>query len=222
MTERIKNFLIENFGDYELTLLVIGLVSVFSAFVITLLFGLLKKEFGFFKRIWFLFFCCGIILTQAALSYACGGDFFGCLLLSGIGVICFSVVTLLPTKKEKPVKVSEEQSSFVKFLDAKINADSGAEEQTENIETQRELSPERLVVKEEVQTKPQKEIDFSHVKNIISRLNYFGLSAADKRLLGDLEISVAEAEKGDCGRELKQKINEGLGALLKIMAKYGA
>lgn len=66
------------------------------------------------------------------------------------------------------------------------------------------------------------EIDYTHVKNVIARLDYFGLKESDRRQIHDLEASLSEAERGVCNEELKGRINDGLSSLLKIMSKYGA
>ena len=66
------------------------------------------------------------------------------------------------------------------------------------------------------------DLDFAHIRSVVSRLDYFSLSAADKRTVNDLNFSLAEAERGNISDAVKEKINDGLGALLKIMSKYGA
>lgn len=66
------------------------------------------------------------------------------------------------------------------------------------------------------------ELDYSHVKNVIARLDYFGLKESDRRQIHDLEASLSEAERGGCSQGLKERINDGLSSLLKIMSKYGA
>ena len=66
------------------------------------------------------------------------------------------------------------------------------------------------------------DLDFSHVKNVIARLDYFGLSQSDRRQIHDLEAGLAEAERGENTPEVRDRINDGLSSLLKIMSKYGA
>lgn len=66
------------------------------------------------------------------------------------------------------------------------------------------------------------DLDFSHVKNVIARLDYFGLSQSDRRQIHDLEAGLTEAERGENTPELRDRINDGLSSLLKIMSKYGA
>ncbi len=65
------------------------------------------------------------------------------------------------------------------------------------------------------------EIDFNHVKNIIERLQYYNLNTGEKRQVKDLQYAVARAENDESLPEDASTINDGLGAVLKIMAKYG-
>ncbi|MBP5467179.1 MAG: hypothetical protein J6Y43_06440, partial [Clostridia bacterium] len=64
-------------------------------------------------------------------------------------------------------------------------------------------------------------LDFSHVKNVLSRLEPAVLSYSDRRQIYDLETALYAAERGGVSPETRSKINEGLGNLLKIMAKHG-
>ncbi len=66
----------------------------------------------------------------------------------------------------------------------------------------------------------QTDADYSHVKNIIERLSFYELNAQEKKLVGELNTYVNRAENGEDTFSLKEKISDGLGGLLKIMAKY--
>lgn len=78
---------------------------------------------------------------------------------------------------------------------------------------------EKLEVKKQEEKAPVKtKADFSHVKNVIERLNAFPLSVGDKKQVKELEDAIILIENG---AEEDYEINDGLGALLKIMAKYG-
>ena len=65
------------------------------------------------------------------------------------------------------------------------------------------------------------ELDFTHVKNVMEKMEYYKLSPTDKKQIKDLESAVYCAENGVFNQEIKNRINDGLGALLKIMAKHG-
>ena len=65
------------------------------------------------------------------------------------------------------------------------------------------------------------DVDFTHVKKVLERLSYVSLSPTDKRQVKELETAICAAECGQADNLNKAKINDGLSALLKIMAKYG-
>ena len=121
-----------------------------------------------------------------------------------------SLIFAIPVKTDEGNK---DKLSFIRFLDEKIKAEQN--------EKRLNAPPEKLYAKQEIRER-KPEIDFSHVKNVISRLNYFPLSTQDRNTVKELEYSVTQAERGDYDLEIKRKINDGLGALLKIMSKYGA
>ena len=66
----------------------------------------------------------------------------------------------------------------------------------------------------------EKDIDFSHVKSVVDKLERFNLTAADKRALNSLKINVTAAESGEMNNRLKNEINDGLCSVLKMMSKY--
>ncbi len=68
---------------------------------------------------------------------------------------------------------------------------------------------------------PLDDLDFSHVKNIMARLDYYSLNPTEKRQVDHLKSLVGDAERGVFAKDLKGDINDGLGSLLKIMSKYG-
>ena len=51
-------------------------------------------------------------------------------------------------------------------------------------------------------------------------MEYYNLTPNDKRQVKDLECAINQGEV-QLTPSLKEKINDGLGALLKIMSKYG-
>jgi hypothetical protein len=63
--------------------------------------------------------------------------------------------------------------------------------------------------------------DFTHVNNVIERLNQFQLTPFDKKQVKELEINIATLKREGNNPEIKSKLNDGLSALLKIMSKYG-
>jgi hypothetical protein len=78
---------------------------------------------------------------------------------------------------------------------------------------------EKRVVEE--REEPKKEVDFLHVKNVLERLEYFNLSPTEKKQVKSLKESVYIAEREGITKDNRQKINDGLSDLLKIMSRYG-
>ena len=111
--------------------------------------------------------------------------------------------------KSKKIDGSKE---FIKFIDKKI-----AEQDQKSIANKLEI--ESPIEKSQGETVDG--LNLSHVKNILKRLDYFDLTQADRRQVRELETAVFQAEMHFDDLEIKEKLNDGLGALLKIMAKYG-
>ncbi len=139
------------------------------------------------------------------------------------------VIILLP---QKQIKFQSNQISLAKLLSnqAKVQQENAQNSQSEKEKYLRN-GVERLKTQQTDEKNSQAEnsfadgafcqLNFSHVKNIIERLNYFSLNQADKKQVHDLEVYIAEAENQGFDNQLKTKINDSLGGLLKIMSKYG-
>lgn len=141
-------------------------------------------------------------------------DFYGCE-TAGLSVIVAVVAALLclPFCFFKVERKDEKLygSAFIKHIDDCIK------KETSEVPS-RELT-EKYVCKQ--QTPPDETIDYSHVKGILDRLDYFSLGPSDKKQVRELKTYLAEAEEGEAGADLRDKLNDGLGALLKIMSRYG-
>ena len=82
-----------------------------------------------------------------------------------------------------------------------------------------DFSVEKLVKKQQTNVENVKSVtDFTHVKNVIERLNSFPLTVGDKKQIKELEDAIIMIENG---LEDEYSLGDELGALLKIMAKYG-
>lgn len=209
MLNSVKDFLVNNASLIEIiTILGTNLLIIF-AFIILLCKCKRKKNYYFYKRCWYLPFVCGIITGEYGLFALAYINASVCFITLSLGLVFFSVICAIPVKADE----KSDKINFIKFLDEKINESRG--------EKRLNAPPEKLVaVQKPKESKP--EIDFSHVKSVIARLNYFSLSSQDRSVVKDLELNVMQAERGDYDIETKRKINDGLGALLKIMSKYGA
>ena len=195
-----------------LALLIIGFLAV-------LLISLIKSGYGVKKRLWFVALSVGVTaLVYTATSLLGQGKGWFLLVFSLSALLCVPVF-ILP---EKRVKFEESHRSFVRYIDGQIKRQ---EEQIQTPSTTlcKECTENLRVEKEPTERKDLKdfELDFLHVKSVIQRLEYYGLSQADKKLVKDLEQAICLAENGDYSIQVKNRINDGLGALLKIMSKYG-
>ena len=209
MLNSVKDFLVNNASLIEIITILGATLLIIFAFTILLCKCKRKKNYYFYKRCWYLPFLCGIITGEYGLFTLSGINASVCFITLSLGLVFFSVICAIPVKADE----KSDKINFIKFLDEKINA--------EKCEKRLNAPPEKLVaVQKPKESKP--EIDFSHVKSVIARLNYFSLSSQDRSVVKELELNVMQAERGDYDIETKRKINDGLGALLKIMSKYGA
>jgi hypothetical protein len=85
----------------------------------------------------------------------------------------------------------------------------------------KEIDKPLLVIEPLAPNDKNEETDFTHVKNVIERLSFYPLSPNDKKQIRELKENVFFAETDGVTDPLREKINEGLGNLLKIMSKHG-
>lgn len=221
------------------TFLLIALIVLTLGLTVNLLITFFSVEYKKRNRVWFCLLCGGVVVLQSGLAILSGEENVYAVLLTGISFFYCIPVFFVSSKKRK---LKKEQQELIKFLDSQIKtvpnhvnkqnvgetfdnktfpiSKEGKSETTEvcftgeNVQT---LKPPSAAKRNEHCDLP----DFSHVKNIISRLNDYALSPFDKKQVHELEINLAIAEKsGEC-KQMKEKINDGLSALLKIMSKYG-
>ena len=227
MTERFLSFF--SYVDKVLGGAGVFLVCVLAIFllaIITVFFALFKRDFNFKKRIYFFLLSTAIILSEYALSfYISGGQ--GLTFITAAAFLVFSLPVFTINKKEDAAA-----KELVKLLDQKIlKANSFSQPEIEIIQPNEQAKEEFLTP----QTPPKstavnlskkektisKELDFTHVKNVIARLDFYGLSPSEKKLVEGLKEAISSAESNNLDQNVKSKINDGLGALLKIMSKYG-
>ncbi len=198
-------------------------------FVINLILSLTKKEYSLTSRLYFLSVIIAVFILHLAVSLFLEYNAF--LLFVNLSFLLLITMPMLTVKKR--VKVcTEKHRELARFFEKKAK-----DEQKNNNEQQFGITPksfgEVIKSKEEERLEealPHKNnddkqsdygLDFSHVKNVIARLDYFGISQTDKRQVRELESALLRAEKGEQGEDVKREINDGLGAILKIMSKYG-
>ncbi len=164
----------------------------------------LARKIKIFSALIFL----GLILIHAGLELLFDNFTFTIISL-GVAVIYIAIIYCITPKK---VIFTEKQLDLARLIDKKASDVKQEREVCEKIE----LKPFEENIRGE-----DKELDFSHVKSVINRMEYYSLGQNDKRQIFELEQALNEAEKNGLNDSIKNRINDGLGALLKIMSKYG-
>lgn len=196
-------------------LLVFG--AVFIGFIVCLFISIFKSGYSISRRAWFLIIVLlfyGVIKARAKVL----GETDYSPIIIIFGAILFLPLYFIREKKvaKNPKESDCDKRDFVRFLDSKIKSAQALarkeQSQEHNIET---------ITAKEREKSNTAGLDFSHVKNVLARLEPALLSYSDRKQIHDLELALYSAERGDSTEEIKTKINEGLGNLLKIMAKHG-
>lgn len=198
---------------------------VVFAFILELTLALCLNGYGVKKRV--RFFACSaaaIFLQFASCLYS--GEYAPLFIIAAFAsILCGAIITI----PERRAEITDKQRELVRFIDGSLK-----KAEQESVRAER---PRREVYAHEGKgrgisalkafgetpsgkIKPC-DIDCDHVRAVLSRLDYYALSAADKKTVNDLSSAIAVAERGEIDDGLKEKINDGLGALLKIMSKYG-
>jgi len=203
---------LQNVGYKRLTLLLGIIVAV--AFIVVFVLSVFCRGYGLRRRSWYFFFALGTIFALCSLTILLKKEFG--VVLAFTSACSFSFVPLIIVR-EKKIKIQESHRSFVKYLDNQIKQNKVVKDNERQV-LERVKPVEKV---EEKQNVSNFFLDFKHVKSVMERLEYYGLSTADKKVVCDLQNAIEKAEDGDFCLETKNRINDGLGALLKIMAKYG-
>ena len=185
-------------------IITLGLITIL--FVSCLLLSLIKKDYTLRKRVWYFSASCGIILLSIVLFKK---NTVALISLSAL-LIYFGIIFSISPKKDKMDELDE-------FIDRQIEFPIKEEEKEPVRKMEQKLS---VLPLSEKRNNP--EIDYSHVKSVIERISLLSLNQSDRKTVKELELCVLGAENGDDRIETKRKINDGIGALLKIMSKYGA
>ncbi len=223
---------------------IVALSILVVAFILCFIFILACADYGIKRRSWFFLSSVGLGLLQTGVGMIFGATGYGFIVL-GLGCVLSAVIVSLPVKK---CSASEGQKAFVKFLKDKIGRENNGAGQNatgcgdQTIDGRRSVEPVKSTALSISQPSKQSEVNeinrsgkdksvsrdeknydmnFAHVKNIIARLEYFNLTPTDLRQVKELEINLLAVERGERDEGLRQKINSGLSALLKIMSKYG-
>lgn len=188
------------FGADVLFVFFTAVVAV--CFLVDLFLSITRSGYGIKKRLWFLFVSGGVSALSLSFFREKNYAFF----YLGVSLILW---VFLFAVREKKRKVTEEEKKFIDYVDDEILK---SEEQ--------EFSESKPTKK--ARSKKERDPDFTHVLGVIKRLSAMDLSPTDRREIREFESVIYQAEKSGAYALLKEKINDGLGLLLKLMAKYGA
>lgn len=116
-------------------------------------------------------------------------------------------------KEEKEDKKCISPTQFIKTLEDKIQTEKIKDDfECDTIDVGVPLGKENPEIKEGV--------NFTHVLNVIEKLNYFNLSREEKLQTNELKSMCLNYKPDGDGAEFRRKINDKLSFLLKIMSKY--
>ncbi len=111
-------------------------------------------------------------------------------------------------------KEVEEKKSVLFCFDKIINGTDNSPLQEE------EELKESKVIKAAKKVEERRQTDFEGVKKAIEKTLQKDLTAEERKRLLYLNLAIIQTEKGEGSLLMKEEINEGLSALLRIMSRY--
>ena len=244
------DFVLNAFADFYLLVKADGTFKfcfelISFAFFVALAISFFVKGYCLKKRIYFCVFVFGVCLLNFGVDIVQNKSIGRSVALLGFSMLFSAIVFSVRVKDT----TNKEQREFVKFIDGCLRGRKGKDATQESVECDCVNTPLKLnaiptknFFDDEIeqdyafddlnfnsctngsqnQKKTNaKEVDFSHVKSVMDRLSSVALLPSDKKQIKELESVVRTAEATGVDGALKSKINDGLSALLKIMAKYG-
>ena len=214
-------------------------ICILIGFIINLILSLSLNSYDYKKRRWFICLSLSALLLQITFELNAGGSGALIALTAAIAIplIYFCLIIKGKTRLEK-----QKQIELARYIDRKVYGEQEAPQIFKSSQIYSPIEEEKKVCSVDSDKEEQEinnirpsnvkdflnsrraleyNLDFTHVKNVLSRLDYYSLSPSDKRQVKELEVTLAQAETGEFLDEIKEKLNDGLGSLLKIMAKYG-
>ncbi len=235
MTERFFNFvgfINEKIGAFGLFLICASVITLL--FLVVFILSLSVREYAFYKRRWFVLSSTAVCVAQYAVTINVSDRIFVLLSIAVMLLFC-SVIFSVRVRQ----KVDKSHKELINYIDEQIKrANSAKTVAPVSAETPFYCTEDRFLNNfegldskakahlTEINTEVRKkesipDLDFSHVKSVISKLNYYNLSPNDRKQVKELENAIIMAENNQTYPDLKMRINDGLGMLLKIMSKYG-
>ncbi len=201
-------FFLELFGsipNYVGVAILIYLVHLIFAFVPALILAICKVEYGLKKRLWFFLYSVSLNLLFVGAIIVLNQSAGVCVMVFAITLLIDIPILIIRKRQPKPVQTPKE---LIRLIDKEIYMEEKTVDRLHTIPVKEEVSKDLG-------------LNFTHVKSVISKLEYYPLTPSDKKQVRELESAVYTAENLGFTTEIKEKINDGLGGLLKIMSKYG-
>ncbi len=198
-------------------LAICAIAPCFLFFICVMLALLIKPLYTLKKRAWFFIVCLSILSLELGFLSIINELAYFYFTLGVVVLLCLPVAVIPP----KSIKVGVEERKLARYVDSQALKAQNEDIAVENPK-EAEFSPIIPQKQEEREIEADKfELDFQHVKSVIKKLEYYPLSTADKKIVRELDDAIYIAQTQDFSQAIKSKINDGLGALLKIMSKYG-
>ncbi|MBO5928277.1 MAG: hypothetical protein J6Q32_05450 [Clostridia bacterium] len=202
----IKAFL--KAGGDDLVFLISALLLLFLGTIFTFCTPFKRQKASFFAH---LIVFLNVFIINFAL-YILGDFSIEKICMLSVSLYCVSLVAYIPSlivSKKRTLK--KEEKELINFID---------KEMAKGLKVERLEEKENLLEKEK-QAKESVSIDFSHVKGVIKRLEFYPLSVQEKKQVKELEKEIFLAESQGSKSSNLGNLNDYLTILLKIMAKYG-
>ena len=189
-------------------------IAVFVLTVICTIISLSKKNYSIKNRLWIIFSFIGLLLIDFWIEHFIIGKIKYLILLVGLEFLSLAICLFV---RKKQTIFTDEKKSLASFLSKCARGESSAQLKQDCVG---EIRSEIITATPKKEVNVKDDIDFSHVKSVLKKLDYYPLKEQDKKSAKDLENAIIEAEENGLDQRLKQNINDGLGILLKIMSKY--
>jgi hypothetical protein len=193
------------------------IIAIFILTIFCVVIALCKTNYSVKDRLWALFINTSILLFDFWFEQFVKGEIKYFILVVAIECISLSLC-LFVNKKEH--FISDEKKSLANFFSKCALNQNINQNYNQNYNHEQDGVISEVIKLEQKEDRKGEEIDFSHVKSVLRKLDYYPLKEQDKRSAKQLENAINQAQENGLDESLKQTINDGLGQLLKLMSKY--
>lgn len=194
-----------NFNDFR-TIFLISVVSIKAViYNLCLFLAIFKSNFGLKKRSLFFFTLFSLLILEKQVLTAPYNEIYYLGFSMGI-LACFPLISIRKKRKKEVRSQIKKQTELARFIERSVK------------QSIPEIEDEPI--KPSVISTYKPRTDFSHVIKVIKKLNMVELLTQERKAVNELESLILLSSNGEPSGETKQKINDGLGYLLKLMSKY--